>query len=160
MEQTEPSSDFNWFAGAAGLLRYRREPGHTMNFATLHSRVLTSNLFQIPAYSSIVDQSERLLCPAQVLGRVPGGLRVLRTNCQTFAGAVLGNLARGEINPLHNLQLKASDADVLASVSTLGSDLLLRPEAAAVQAAGSGQIFGWRQICYITGGCDRRSKPV
>lgn len=41
-----------------------------------------------------------------------------------------------------------------------GSGLLLRPEAAAVRAAGSGPVYGCRQIHHITGGCDRRSKPV
>lgn len=108
-----------------------------------------------------VDQSELLLCPAQVLGRVPGRLRVLRTNCQTFAGAVLGNLARGEINPITEpaAQMRLMLMRLLPC-PTLGSDLLLRPEAAAVRTAGSGQIFGWRQIRDVTGGCDRRSKPV
>lgn len=113
-EQTEPSSDCNCYAGAAGLLRYRREPGHPMNSATLHSGVPTSNLFHIPASSSTVDQSELLLCPAQVLGAASARLRVLRTNRQTFAGAVLGALARGERSALTNLRRKRSGADVLA----------------------------------------------
>lgn len=73
----------------------------------------------------------------------------------------MATLARGEINPLKNLRCKTADADVLASVCTLeGSGLLLRPEAAAVRAAGSGQMYGWRQIFHIMGGRDRRSKPV
>lgn len=68
-------------------------------------------------YIVIVDQSELLLCPAQVLGRVPSPLRVLRTKHQTFTGSIMGTLARGEINPLKNLRCKTADAAVLASVS-------------------------------------------
>lgn len=48
VEQTEPSSDCDWYTGPAGLLRYRREPGHTVKFATLHSGVQTANLVWIP----------------------------------------------------------------------------------------------------------------
>lgn len=119
------------------------------------------NLFQIPAYSSIVDQSELLLCPSTGPGQSTRPTASTADKLPNLCWSCPGKLGpRWNKSTTEPAAQKASDADVLASVSALGSDLLLRPEAAAVQAAGSGQIFGWRQIRDITGGCDRRSKPV
>lgn len=45
-DQTASGKDSGWFStGAAGILRYRREPGHTMSSAAVHAVVLSPHMW-------------------------------------------------------------------------------------------------------------------